>query len=46
MKDIIRICNLMIRFSKFTSNKKIKKKFEGFFFQTSLDNREGWKDEE
>ena len=30
MKDIIRTCNLIIRFSKFTSNKKIFEKFEGF----------------
>ena len=31
MKDIIRTCNLTVRFSKFTLNIKIKEKFVGFF---------------
>ena len=31
MKDIIRICNLIVRFLKFILNKKICKKFERFF---------------
>jgi len=30
MKEIIRTCNLTIRFSKFTLNIKIYKEFEGF----------------
>ena len=30
MKDIIRMCNLIIRFSKFISNKKIEEEFEVF----------------
>ena len=30
MEDIIRTCNPIIRFSKFTSNKKIEEEFEGF----------------
>ena len=31
MDDIIRICNLTVKFSKFTSNKKIEAEFEEFF---------------
>ena len=30
MDDIIRVCNLMVRFSKFTYDKKIVAKFEKF----------------
>ena len=30
MEDIIKTCNPMVKFSKFTSNKKLLKKFEKF----------------
>ena len=30
MEDIIRICNSMVKFLKFISNKKIENEFEGF----------------
>ena len=30
MKDILKICNLTVRFSKFKSNKKIYEEFEEY----------------
>ena len=33
MRDIIKTCNSIVRFSKFTSNKKIFAKFEWFLFK-------------
>ena len=36
MEDEIKTYNLKIRFSKFTSNKKIYEKFEGFFYKLPL----------
>ena len=33
MEDIKRICNQIVRVSKYTSNKKIYEEFEGFLFK-------------
>ena len=33
IEDIIKTCNIMVKFSKFTSNKKIYRVFEGFIFK-------------